>query len=317
MIVGGAVDKAKCELWALTYTMWTGSWQLYLELEFWNWDHLLEILNSKTIGSGIPFLITAAPQPSLELLPDSLLLEILSLLDVHSLICLSRVCKRFHHLYTDEYIWSNVDLTSRSVGSKLDVRKLKKIVHDRIPPTLRRVKLSSNHPKKPPVVTASVLNDLFSKCPTIKNITLENCDLTTVLVTQVVRLQWHNSYLVLLTLDGFPWWYVSSYHLIVLSPSLQFPADCKFYHSGSLECITLTHCEVQFRWMETVRPEWPQLRYLSLASTAKISDYDLKCIASCKAWANSLRSVLLCTHFELGATISLPNYHESLDHFSF
>lgn len=146
-------------------------------------------MNSKTIGSVIPFLITAAPQPSLELLPDSLLLEILSLLDVHSLIRLSRVCKRFHHLYTDEYIWSNVDLTSRSVGSKLDVRKLKKIVHDRIPPTLRRVKLSSNHPKKPPVVTASVLNDLFSKCPTIKNITLENCDLTTVLVTQVVRLQ--------------------------------------------------------------------------------------------------------------------------------
>ena len=62
------------------------------------------------------------------------------------------------------------------------MRKLKKIVHDRVPPTLRRVKLSSNHPKKPPVVTASVLNDLFNKCSAIKDITLENCDLTTVLV---------------------------------------------------------------------------------------------------------------------------------------
>ena len=124
--------------------------------------------------------IVAAPQPSLELLPDNLLLRILSLLDVHSLISLSRVCKRFHHLYTDEYIWNDADLRSRSVGSKLNVHKLKKIVHDRIPSTLQKVKLSSNHPRKPPVVTAAVLNDLLNKCSGVKNITVETCDLTTV-----------------------------------------------------------------------------------------------------------------------------------------
>ena len=66
------------------------------------------------------------------------------------------------------------------MGSKLNVHKLKKIVHDRIPPTLQKVKLSSNHPRKPPVITAAVLNDLFNKCSGVKNITLETCDLTTV-----------------------------------------------------------------------------------------------------------------------------------------
>lgn len=71
-------------------------------------------------------------------------------------------------------------MSTKSVGSKLNVHKLKKIVHDRIPATLQKVKLSSNHPKKPPVVTAAVLNELFNKCSGIKNITLETCDLTSV-----------------------------------------------------------------------------------------------------------------------------------------
>ena len=105
----------------------------------------------------------------------------MGLLDVHSLISLSRVCRRFHHLHGDEFIWSDVDLSEVSVRAKLDVRKLKKIVSTYLPQSLWRVKLSSNTgSKNPPIVTESLLNELFTKCPSVTTIVLHKCDLTIV-----------------------------------------------------------------------------------------------------------------------------------------
>ena len=107
----------------------------------------------------------------------------MGLLDVHSLITLSRVSRRFHHLHGDESIWSDVDLTLRSLGRRLDTRKLKKIIHTYLPSSLWRINLSSNSQSissKNAIVTEALLNDLFTRCPTIETLTLQRCDLTNV-----------------------------------------------------------------------------------------------------------------------------------------
>lgn len=107
----------------------------------------------------------------------------MGLLDIHSLISLSRVSRRFHHLHGDESIWSDVDLTHRSLGKRLDARKLKKIIHTYLPSSLWRIKLSSNSQSissKNAIVTEALLNDLFTRCPTIETIILHRCDLTNV-----------------------------------------------------------------------------------------------------------------------------------------
>lgn len=125
--------------------------------------------------------ICIAPEASLCGLPDNILLSVMQLLDVHSLICLSRVCRRFHHLHRDDFIWSDVDLTLESLRTpRLDVRKLKKIVHTYLPPSLRSIKLSSNRQSKNPIVTEALLNDLFTQCPNITTIALYCCVLNDV-----------------------------------------------------------------------------------------------------------------------------------------
>ena len=129
------------------------------------------------------FITNSAPQASLDGLPDNILLAIMGLLGVHSLINLSRVSRRFHHLHGDESIWSDVDLTHTSLGRRLDARKLKKVIHTYLPSSLWRIKLSSNSQSissKNAIVTEALLNDLFTLCPMIETITLHRCDLTNV-----------------------------------------------------------------------------------------------------------------------------------------
>lgn len=116
-----------------------------------------------------------ASQPILELLPDNIILTIMNYLDVTSLVQLSRVCRRFYHLYTDESVWNDVDLTT--IASRLDVRKLKKIIHERLPGSLIGIRLAST---KKQFVTGVALDELFDRCPNIRAITLKGCDLTQV-----------------------------------------------------------------------------------------------------------------------------------------
>ena len=106
----------------------------------------------------------------------------MSLLDVRSVVFLSRVCKRFHHLHRDESIWRDVDLTeSANPKLKLDSRLLKKIISRLLHPLTLRVKLSSQtESRHNPIVTTAVLDELLTKCPQIQNLTLHTCDLSRV-----------------------------------------------------------------------------------------------------------------------------------------
>lgn len=129
--------------------------------------------------------LCTAPQASLDGMPDNILLLIMEKLgdSVKSLIMLSRVCRRFQLLHLDDSVRSDIELTRESLGTKLDSRKLRKIINQYLPRSLWRIKLASNahsHSSKNPTVTASIINELFTKCPKIRSITLQNCDLTSV-----------------------------------------------------------------------------------------------------------------------------------------
>ena len=135
-----------------------------------------------------------APQASLDGMPDNILLLIMKNLGnrLKSLIVLSRVCRRFYILHLDESVWSDVELTKESIGTKLESRQLKKIINNYLPRTLWRIKLASNahsHSARNPTVTASIVNDLFTKCPNVKSVILENCDVSLVSALYVLALQ--------------------------------------------------------------------------------------------------------------------------------
>ena len=119
------------------------------------------------------------PQPFLTFLPDNVMLMVMSLLDIPSLLQLSQVNKRCHLLFMDEYLWTDVDL---STVPKLNVGKFKKIIRDRLSPRLWRLKLQSNavecqrkHTLRP-IITSVALDELFKKCPCVKIIHFHNCD---------------------------------------------------------------------------------------------------------------------------------------------
>ena len=133
------------------------------------------------------FGLSIAVEPSLSLLPDNVVLKIMSFLDVPSMMSLARINRRFYLLHSDEYIWSDVDL---GTVPKLDVQRMKKFIREKLHPALWRLTLRSNaiecqrRPKMRPIITGAALDELFKKCPNIQTITLDNVDLSQVCMTQ-------------------------------------------------------------------------------------------------------------------------------------
>lgn len=167
-------------------------------------------------------------------------------LDILSLARLSRTCKRFRDLYKDKSVWKSIDL---STLPKNNVRKMKKLIKDRLPPDLHTIKLTSNasstvQKKSPPVITVDVLNELLTKCPNIKSLTLMNCDFRDI--------------------KNFK--------------------DCLLMKHISLSAICVSDCLTDTRWLSHVN--WPKLTSLSLARSTKTSQVDVRIIA--ESWPSSL-----------------------------
>lgn len=109
----------------------------------------------------------------------------MALLDIPSLFCLSRINRRYYHLHSDEYIWTDVDLTT---VPKLNVQLVKNVIRDKLHPALWRLTLCSNaaerqrKPKLRPPITSSALDDIFRKCRHIRCIRLHNFDISQVYI---------------------------------------------------------------------------------------------------------------------------------------
>lgn len=99
------------------------------------------------------------------------------LLDARSILRLACVCRRLHALHSHEYAWQNVDLST--LAKRLDVRRLKSIIHHKLPISMSQIRIVSEGKSKH-VVNEKAMDDLFIKCPNIKTLILEFCDLTEV-----------------------------------------------------------------------------------------------------------------------------------------
>ena len=106
----------------------------------------------------------------LDLLPDDILLNIMSLLDTTSVIMLSRVCKRFHDLHGDPSVWRDVDLTYKPTENFGQIMCLKYLG-----PYTWRVKVSFWLKRVHLQGDGELIEDLFAKCPNIRSITLQAC----------------------------------------------------------------------------------------------------------------------------------------------
>ena len=179
-------------------------------------------------------------------------------LDILSLVRLSQVSKRFYLLFRDKAVWREIDLDTLPCTN---VRKMKKIIKEKLPSDLYSIKITSNasnsvQKKTPPVVTPDVLNELFIKCPGIRRISLTNCDLREVVST-----------------------------------------SCLLLKSLSMESVTFRRCLTLTRWLAAA--QWPKLTYLSLASTTKTSLVDLKIIAETPSWVESLTALDLSCCYQV------------------
>ena len=126
---------------------------------------------------------------SLDLLPNAVLLYIMSLVDVKTVVLLSRVCKRFYQLHSDGSIWRNVPESVFGGYYHLNSHVLKKVISNLLCLSTRKVTLSSRWRNKF-IVTTAVLDELFTKCPQLKETILHGCDLSLVSVWNQLSL--HN-----------------------------------------------------------------------------------------------------------------------------
>ncbi len=121
----------------------------------------------------------SAACPTLQGLPNYVLLYIMNLLTVQSLYYLSLACRRFYQLSQDRSVWEDVEITQKSLGRRIDIVKLKKFIKVRLPFTLTRVVIEEMFPKKP-TLTEATLDLLFNTCPNIKTIVVIRGDFSKV-----------------------------------------------------------------------------------------------------------------------------------------
>ena len=105
----------------------------------------------------------------LDLLPDDILLNVMSLLDTRSVILLSRVCKRFHQLHGNPAVWRDVDLTYKSMDPDKNGLWRSKYLG----PYTWRVKIKYCLGYRYSEDAGVLIEDLFAKCPNIRSITLQ------------------------------------------------------------------------------------------------------------------------------------------------
>ena len=105
----------------------------------------------------------------LDLLPDDILLNIMSLLDTKSVLLLSRVCKRFNHLHGNPAVWRDVDvrLDKRTQCTIIGLKYLGLYTW--------RVKVCFGLDNVHSLDDAVLIQRLFVKCPNIRSITLGGC----------------------------------------------------------------------------------------------------------------------------------------------
>ncbi|KAM4808358.1 S-phase kinase-associated protein 2-like [Rhinophrynus dorsalis] len=140
-------------------------------------------------------------------LPDELLLSIFSYLHLTDLLKVSRVCKRWHRLSTDESLWQNLDLTGKHlsdgvIGKVLSLGVVvfrcprscigEPLFKNTRPLRLQHVDLSNC------TISVDALQSILSRCHRLQNLSLEGLTLSDDIIRSIAQ----NTDLVRLNLGG-------------------------------------------------------------------------------------------------------------------
>ncbi|XP_070794123.1 F-box/LRR-repeat protein 12 [Pituophis catenifer annectens] len=120
-------------------------------------------------------MMAALSPPTLSSLPDSLLLQILVWLPPRDRVGVARVCKRWHRLVRDNFLWRHVDLSSCRISSKI----LWHLLRNYFQGNLRTLKLrgSLHSFRKQEILTSALLQALDKQCPKLHQLSLMEVDL--------------------------------------------------------------------------------------------------------------------------------------------
>ncbi|XP_012675202.1 S-phase kinase-associated protein 2 [Clupea harengus] len=131
-----------------------------------------------------------------DLLPDELLLRILSCLSLRDLLRTSRICKRWHQLAFDESLWQSVDLEGKvrlgsALGQVLSAGTLTlRCPHTSIgePCFTHKEQLRVQHMDLSGcTVSPEVINDVISRCTQLQNLSLEGLVLSDGILQSIAR----------------------------------------------------------------------------------------------------------------------------------
>ncbi|XP_015671197.1 F-box/LRR-repeat protein 12 [Protobothrops mucrosquamatus] len=120
-------------------------------------------------------MMAALSPPTLSSLPDSLLLQILVWLPPRDRVGVTRVCKRWHRLVRDNFLWRHVDLSSCRISSKILWHLLRNYFQGSLWTLKLRGSLLSF--RKQEVLTSALMQALGKQCPKLQQLSLMELDL--------------------------------------------------------------------------------------------------------------------------------------------
>ncbi|XP_006023517.1 F-box/LRR-repeat protein 12 [Alligator sinensis] len=123
----------------------------------------------------VPGMAAALGRPSLDALPDSLLLEILSQLPLRERLRGARVCRRWRRLVQDKVLWRHVDLTPYEISSRILWHLLRHHLRNNVRTLKVRGTLCSS--RKQEFLSPALLQALGKQCPGLQRLCLVCADL--------------------------------------------------------------------------------------------------------------------------------------------
>ncbi|KAH3721181.1 F-box/LRR-repeat protein 12-like [Dreissena polymorpha] len=108
-------------------------------------------------------------------LPDLLILEVFSHLNVKEICIISRVCKRWNKIAKDKSLWRRIDMTD----ARINLKKAWKFYRSRLSDCLQKLCMRGYYSpgdavkQKKAVLSDALLEDIHTSCPNIEEIVLE------------------------------------------------------------------------------------------------------------------------------------------------
>ncbi|EDV24112.1 F-box/LRR-repeat protein 12 [Trichoplax sp. H2] len=116
-------------------------------------------------------------------LPESIILYIFTLLDIHSLARAAKVNKQWKRISYDRFLWTSVYLDD----CKLSKRKLWKLIRARFDENLKVLHIKPSLKSEKEVVSDAIFHHLNSVSPGLQQLDLLHCDLKSLRAIQLPR----------------------------------------------------------------------------------------------------------------------------------